>query len=122
MRASRPVLLRDFVIFLTKLVLDALKDVFLFKASIVAVILDLFFGGRRRRIFYAVMRLGERFDLWLNLHGALSAPDDGTGDGLFGSSKAGSDTLLGQLEQALRGGDEPRKTARRREPMEKPGS
>lgn len=100
--------MRDFIIFLIKLVLDALKDVLLFKASIIAVILDLFFGGKRRRIFYAVMRFGERFDLWLNLHGALSDPGDGTGDGLFGSSKAGSDNLLGKLEQAVRGGDEPR--------------
>jgi len=108
MEASRPVLIRDFIIFSIKLLLDALKDVFLLKASIVAVILDLFLGGKRRRIFYAVMRLGERFDLWLNLHGALSGPEDGSGDGLFGRSKAGSDTLLGQLEQAVRGGDVPR--------------
>lgn len=109
MRASRSVLIRDYIIFSIKLLLDALKDVFLFKASIIAVILDLFFGGERRRIFYAVMRLGERFDLWLNLHGALSEPDDGKADGLFGSSKAGSDNLLGKLEQVVRGGDEPRK-------------
>lgn len=105
---------------MVKLILDALKDVFLFKASIVAILLDLFFGGRRRRIFYAVMRLGERFDLWLNLHGALSNPDDESDDGLFGASRAGSDTLLGQLEQTVRGGDKPQGTRRgrsgRREP------
>lgn len=122
MRASRGVLIRDFIIFMVKLVLDALKDVFLFKASIVAIVLDLFFGGKRRRIFYAVMRLGERFDLWLNLHGALSSPDEGSDDGLFGASKAGSDTLLGQLEQAVRGGDEPRTTRRRRSRFKNPDS
>lgn len=34
---------------------------------------------------------------------------DGGEDGLFGSSKAGSDTLVGRLEQWARGGDEPRR-------------
>jgi hypothetical protein len=108
MRATRAVLIRDFLIFQLKLLLDGAKDVFLFQAAIVAVVLDLFFGGRRRRLFYTVMRLGERIDLWLNLHGAISKGDDGSGDGLFGASKAGSDNLLGQLEQAIRGGDLPR--------------
>ncbi len=122
MRATRLVLIRDFVIFLIKLVLDALKDGFLFHAAIVAVVLDLFFSGRRRRIFYAVMKLGERFDLWLNLHGALSAEDTGNADGLFGASKAGSDNLLGKLEQAVRGGDEPRGASRRKKNLKTPRS
>jgi hypothetical protein len=30
-------------------------------------------------------------------------------DGLFGASEAGTDNLLGQIEQLVRGGDEPRK-------------
>ena len=64
--------------------------------------------GRRTRLFYKVMHLGERIDLWLNLHGAV-AKGERTGDGLFGGSEAGSPTLLGQLEQTFRGGDEPRK-------------
>jgi hypothetical protein len=75
---------------------------------------DLLFGGRRKRIFYKVIRLGERIDLWLNLHGVLSK-GDGTGDGLFGASRAGSKTMLGQLEQAVRGGDEPRSRRRRQQ-------
>jgi hypothetical protein len=109
MRATRPVLIRDFLIFQLKLLLDGAKDVFLFQAAIVAVVLDLFFGGKRRRIFYTVMKLGERIDLWLNLHGAMTRGDEDQADGLFGASKAGADNLLGQLEQAVRGGDEPRK-------------
>jgi hypothetical protein len=108
MRATRPILIRDFLIFLLKLFLDGFKDVFLLQASIVAVVLDLFFGGKRKRIFYKVMQLGERIDLWLNLHGAIKKGEE-SGDGLFGGSRAGSDTLLGQIEQAVRGGDEPRK-------------
>ncbi|MBT8396835.1 MAG: hypothetical protein HKO65_08865 [Gemmatimonadetes bacterium] len=107
MQATRTVLIRDFMIFWLKLWLDGAKDLMMIWLSAVALVVDLFFGGRRRRLFYKVMKLGERIDLWLNLHGALSKGED-TGDGLFGASKAGSDTLLGQLEQAVRGGDEPR--------------
>ena len=114
MRATRPVLIRDFLIFQVKLVLDGFKDVFLFWAGIVAVILDLFFSGKRKRIFYSVMRLGERIDLWLNLHGAMSKGEE-SGDGLFGGSKAGSDSFVGQIEQAVRGGDEPRRVRRERD-------
>jgi len=106
MRSSRGVLIRDFLIFWLKLWLDSFKDFVLIQLSIVAVVIDLLMG-RRTRLFYAVMRLGERFDLWLNLHGAL-ADGEASGDGLFGGSKAGSKTLVGQLEQVFRGGDEPR--------------
>lgn len=113
MRATRPVLIRDFLIFWLKLYLDGFKDVFLLVASTVAVVIDLFFGGSRNRMFYRVMRLGERIDLWLNLHGAIKKGEE-TGDGLFGGSKAGSDTLLGQIEQAVRGGDEPRRSRKSR--------
>jgi hypothetical protein len=108
MTATRGVLIRDFLIFQLKLVLDGFKDVFLFQASIVAVVIDLLFGGRRRRLFYRVMQLGERIDLWLNLHGAIARMEQSQ-DGLFGGSRAGSNTLLGQLEQAVRGGDDPRR-------------
>jgi hypothetical protein len=107
MKSSRPVLIRDFLIFWLKLWLDSFKDVILIQISIVAVIIDLLLGNRRTRLFYSVMKLGERFDLWLNLHGAL-AHGETSGDGLFGGSKAGSKTLLGKIEQIVRGGDEPR--------------
>ena len=113
MRASRSVLIRDFLIFLAKLGLDGFKDAILIQLSIVAMVVDLFFSGKRRRLLYRVMQLGERFDLWLNLHGALARGED-TGDGLFGGSKAGSPTLVGKLEQMVRGGDEPRRDRSRR--------
>ena len=114
MQASRGVLIRDFLIFMAKLWVDGFKDLLLIQLSIVAVVVDLFFSGRRRRLLYKVMHLGERFDLWLNLHGAM-ARGEGTGDGLFGGSKAGSKTMVGKLEQVVRGGDEPRKTRRHRD-------
>jgi hypothetical protein len=114
MQASRGVLIRDFLIFMAKLWLDGFKDLLLIQLSIVAVVLDLLFSGGRKRLLYRVMYLGEKFDLWLNLHGAL-ARGEATGDGLFGGSKAGSATMVGKLEQMVRGGDEPRTPRRGRD-------
>lgn len=110
--ATRSITIRDFVIFQFKLLLDAAKDVALAQLAIGALVLDLISGGGRRpRIFYQVLRLSERFDLWLNLNGAMERleADEVGDDGLFGASEAGSDSLLGKLEQMVRGGDEPRK-------------
>lgn len=117
MRATRGVLIRDFLIYGLKLVLDGFKDGFLFGAASFALVFDLFFSGRRKRLFYTVMKLGERIDLWLNLHGAMTKGDNEDGDGLFGASKAGSDNLLGQIEQAVRGGDVPRRGKGRPDPI-----
>jgi hypothetical protein len=106
---TRKVTIRDFFIFQLKLVLDGLKDVAVFHLSIVAVIIDVLSGGGNRpRLFYSLMRVSERADLWLNVYGAAEHAD-ATDDGLFGASKAGSDTMLGQLEQITRGGDTPRR-------------
>lgn len=106
--ASRSVTFRDFFIFQLKLLLDGVKDVVVFNLSVGAIVLDFLSGrGRRPRLFYSVVALSERFDLWLNLHGAVERMEGGEDDdGLFGASEAGSDTLLGQVEQWVRGGDE----------------
>ena len=109
--AERQVTLRDFMIFQLKLALDGLKDVVVFQVSIVAMLVDFLSGrGRKPRWFYSVVRTSERFDRWLDLHGAMQKIDAGeTDDGFFGASDAGSDSLLGELEQMVRGGDRPRK-------------
>ncbi|UCC73826.1 MAG: hypothetical protein JSV86_04495 [Gemmatimonadota bacterium] len=110
-RVSRWVILRDLFLFQLKLFLDGLIDVTLAPLSIGAAIVEIFFGGERRgRLFYAILRFGERADLWLNLYGASRGADT---DGLFGGSKAGSDTLLGEIEELVRGGDEPRRLRKR---------
>src|SRR5688572_16749069 len=107
-QATRGVTIRDFLIFQLKLVIDGFKSVVVFQLSIGAMILDLISGrGRRPRLFYSLLRINERFDLWLNLNGPATRLDSGNGDGLFGASKAGSDTMLGKLEQMVRGGDTP---------------
>ncbi len=103
---SRWVIARDLGLFQLKLFLDGLIDVTLAPLSIAAALIEVLFGGERRgRLFYAILRFGEKADLWLNLYGASRRADS---DGLFGGSKAGSPTLLGEIEQRLRGGDEPR--------------
>lgn len=109
-QAERSVTIRDYLIFVLKLFLDGLKDGLLITVSTVAIVVDVLSGGGKRpRFFYSVLRLSERFDLWLNLNGAMERLDAGLDDdGLFGASEAGADTLLGKLEQMVRGGDEPR--------------
>ena len=103
---------RDFAIFQLKLVIDGLKDGAVFTVSFVAFAVDLVFRRHgRRRFFYKVMRISEKLDLWLNLHGAAEGAESDS-DGLFGQSKAGSDTMLGRIEQMVRGGDEPPRGSR----------
>jgi hypothetical protein len=118
--ATRSITFRDFLIFQLKLVLDGAKDLVVFNLSIGAMVLDVIAGkGRRPRLFYSVLRMSERFDLWLNLHGVVERLEgEGNDDGLFGASEAGSDTMLGQIEQLVRGGDSPR--SRRGERPETP--
>ena len=111
-QATRTVTIRDFFIFQLKLLLDGAKSFLVFWCSIVAVLIDFVAGrGRRPRLFYTVLRASERFDLWLNLNGAVVGLDENpdSDDGLFGASRAGSHTLLGELEQMVRGGDERRR-------------
>ena len=99
---SRGVLIRDLLILQMKLVIDALKDVLFMKLALFAAAFDLLFGRPGRPLlFYSVLRLGERFDLWLNLYGAASTAAESE-DGLFGTSRAGSPSLLGRLEQIVR--------------------
>ena len=98
--------IRDFAIFQLRLLIDGLKDGAVFAMSFVAFGIDLLFRRHgRRRFFYKMMRVSEKFDLWLNLHGATQGADENP-DGLFGTSAVGSDTLLGRVEQVVRGGDE----------------
>ena len=99
--------IRDFAIFQLKLLIDGLKDGAVFATSFVAFGVDIAFRRHgRRRFFYKLMKVSERLDLWLNLHSATERAESDM-DGLFGVSEAGSDTLLGQIEQLVRGGDEP---------------
>ena len=102
----RRVVLRDLLIFQLKLGLDGIKDMVLSPLSIGAALLDFLLGPTRKGPrLYGVLRLGERFDLWLNPYGAAELAGRHR-EGLYGVSRAGSDTLLGRLELWSRGGTE----------------
>jgi hypothetical protein len=103
---SRGALVRDLLIFHVKLWLDGLKDIVLAPVSLGAAGVDFVF---RTRMFYRVLRAGERFDLWLNLFRAAQDAEHAR-DGLYEASRAGDPTLLGQLEK-LSGGDKPARVA-----------
>jgi hypothetical protein len=105
-KKDRGVIIRDLVIFQIKLLLDGLKDIVVSPIAIGAAALDVLAPtARRGERFYTVMQAGERFDHWLNLFGA-SAKAKEHEEGLFGASRAGADTLLGKLEQYVRGHEE----------------
>lgn len=97
------VLLRDLVIFQVKLLLDGLKDLVVAQVALGAAALDILFptavNGRR---FYAVMTLAERFDGWLSLYGSAEKAA-GDPEGLFGTSLAGTSSLLGRIEEWVTG-------------------
>lgn len=106
---SPGVLVRDFMLFYIKLLVDGAKDLVLVQVALFAFALDLvlmLLFGRKRSFFYRVLELGERFDLYLNLYtpaqGAAHDPD-----GLFGQSRAGDATFLGEMEELVRRGPEP---------------
>ena len=102
------VLVRDLILFHIKLLLDGIKGFCMFWLSFAAVLADLFLLDRsqRGRYFYAVLRMGERFDLWLNLYSPTRHAEDNS-DGLFGESRAGEHTFVGRMEELVRGGAEP---------------
>jgi len=109
-RRQKRVVLRDLVIFQIKLAIDGLKDVVLLPVSVGAALIDLIFPGPEPgRCFYTLLRAGERFDRWLSLYAPATHASAETG-GLFGASRAGSDSLLGELESLVLGHDEPRGT------------
>ncbi len=94
----RRVLLRDFAIFELKQLLDQLKGFIIGWAALIAFLIDFVRPrGYSFSLFYKVMSLGERLDIWLSLYGpSRHAAEDP--EGLFGESRAGTPNLLGQLE------------------------
>ena len=106
---SPGVLFRDFMLFYAKLLVDGAKDLVLVQVALLAFCIDLVLMigiGRRRSFFYRVLEIGERFDLWLNLYVPSKAARHNP-DGLFGESRAGDDTFLGEMEELVRRGPEP---------------
>jgi len=97
---SNRVALRDLVIFQIKLALDGLGDLILAPVSVVAFVLDLITGKKERRLFYSVLRAGERWDRWLSLYRPAREARE-TSEGLLGASRIDADTFLGKVEEVV---------------------
>lgn len=64
-------LIRDVAFFQFKLVLDTLRDLVLSPLSLAAALIDFLLSGYQPpRYFYAVLRLGERSEEWIDLWSA----------------------------------------------------
>jgi hypothetical protein len=103
--ATRNVTVRDFAIFQLKLMLDGSIDFVAFWLSIGAIALDFIAGrGKRPRLFYSVVRMSERADKWLNLHGVVQRMDDAeSDDGLFGGTDdPDDDNLVSEIQRLVR--------------------
>jgi len=75
-KPSRSEVIRDVVIFQAKLWLEGFKDVALMPLSFGAALLDIVFGSST---LYAVMKLGDRFERWIHLYGALGPESEAEG-------------------------------------------
>lgn len=103
-KSSRTDVVRDVVIFQAKLWLEGFKDVALMPLSFGAAVLDFVFGSST---LYGVMKLGDRFERWIHLYGALG--DEAEAEGPAGDLRS-LDHLLNEAadgieEQALRQGE-----------------
>lgn len=71
-KESPTTILRDLLVFQAKLWIEGFKDVVLMPVSLGAAVIDLLFGNSYERgALYAVMRLGDRFERWVDLYAAL---------------------------------------------------
>ena len=77
-------LIRDVLVFQAKMMIEGLRDVALVPLTLLAGAFGLLFGRERpERIFHDVLRLGHRFDTWLNLFAPAGkrAPPEALGSG-----------------------------------------
>jgi len=92
-------LIRDILIFQAKMLLEALRDVLLPVATLIAGGAGMILSAERpERYFHEVLRLGARFDVWLNLFGPIGHP----GRAGVLAADAGVDRTLRYLENLLR--------------------
>lgn len=108
---SRWRLARDLGVFEVKLAIDGVKDLILAPLALAAVVADLVMPAESRGVFLrAVIRIGERFEAWLNLYGLKRRAATQTI-----LDEGGSDVIVDYLEsrtQDLRRGLKDRKRDR----------
>ncbi len=88
-------LIRDLFVFQVKLAMDAIRDLLLSPVSIICGLVDIFKGhSLPQSYFYKLMNIGHQSDLWLNLFGNNSSPENLD---VIGSQKAKADKNIDQL-------------------------
>lgn len=95
------VVVRDLVIFQLKLALDGLGDLVLAPLSLMAFVIDLLPGRPAGKLFYRVLRFGERWDRWLSLY-RPSTQAGQSKEGLLQAGRVDADTFLGKVEEVVR--------------------
>jgi len=92
---SRSKIIRDVLIFQAKLWLEGFKDLALMPLSFGAAVVDVIFGGST---LYSVMKLGDRFERWVHLYGALG--EEAESDGPDGRLRS-LDHLLNEAAEGI---------------------
>lgn len=94
---------RDVLMFQFKLVVDGLKDLGLAQVALGAALVDLARrDGSPGRRFYAIVRLSDRFDGWLDLHEPLSRIPEDAPDYAPPAGRS-VDDLVDRVETSARG-------------------
>ena len=93
---------RDVLVFQFKLVVDGLKDLGLAQVALGAALIDVLRrDGSPGRRFYAIVRMSDRFDRWLDLHEPLErVPEDAPH--YFPTTPRSVDDLLDGVESSAR--------------------
>lgn len=97
---TRRIAFRDLLLFQLKLVLDGLGDLVLAPVSIAAYVWDVIFEDEPGRMFYKVLKAGERWDQWLSLYRPGKDVREVPG-GLLEAGLVDADTFLGKVEELL---------------------
>jgi hypothetical protein len=93
-------LMRDAAGFQVKVLLEALRDLVLSPLSLIATLADLaLLSTRKPTFFYAVLKLGERSEHWIDLWSAASRGHRETREG---EATPNADWLLDRVEALIR--------------------
>lgn len=100
LRARRWALIRDLLVFAGKAALEAFRDLALIPVGLVAGLAGLLFHPRDPEfLFREVLRLGDRFDRFVDLFGADRARR--RGDPEVAAEGPSFDALVGRVERVL---------------------